>query len=466
MKQTNKYIAFALAGLVAFSSCKKELDLQPIDEFSESVAYLNMTDIKAGVNTAKARYSTYINDMYASALTSDEAKLGTGNAGQGALEYRFQYAADGTSGGSVQAAFPGYYLLIDQVNRVLPKIATVTATTAEEPLRNIYKGQLLALRGIAHYDLLKNYSKNYNPADPLGVAIMTVSNPLIRPSRNTMGDVMAQIETDLADAKALLPDVTPGTFDDLTINKVNIAAFQARIALYKGDYAQAVAYATEVINSGVKPLSSGPQFQAIWTDDTQEEILFRVRFETNSSVGSLWTTTGGTIYIAPSDKLVNSYDANDIRLPAYIGTISTGRCVNKFFASSRGGRIVDIKACRIAEMYLIRAEANAKKAAPDVAAGAADLNLLRSNRIPGYTNQTFGSAAALITAVLEERFKELAFEGFRFYDLKRNNLPVERLSSDASAAWQTLDAGNFRFVYPIPQTEINANPNMVQNDGY
>ena len=466
MKQTNKYIAFAIAGLVAFSSCKKELDLQPIDTFNEANAFVNMTDIKAGVNAAHSRYSAYFDDMYASALTSDEAKIGPGNAGQGALEFRFQYAADATSGGSVQAAFGDYYALIDQVNRVLPRIPLVSATAAEEPLRDIYKGQLLALRAIAHFDLLKNYSKNYNASDPLGIAIMTVSNPLAQPTRNSMGDVMAQIEADLAAAKTLLPAVDASTFTDLEMNRLNVAAYQARIALYKGDYDQAVAYSTEVISSGIKPLASGPQFQAIWTDDTQDELLFRVRLENSSAVGSAFTTSGGDIYISPSDKLVASYDATDIRLAAYVGNNSNGRYVNKFFESSRGGRIVDIKAIRTAEMYLIRAEANAKKSSPDLGAATDDLNELRSNRIPGYVDETFPNATVLITAILDERFKELAFEGQRFYDLKRNNLPVQRLASDASAAWQTLDAGNYRFVYPIPQAEIFANPNMAQNEGY
>ena len=127
---------------------------------------------------------------------------------------------------------------------------------------------------------------------------------------------------------------------------------------------------------------------------------------------------------------------------------------------------MDMKVCRMAEMFLIRAEANARKASPDITAATADLNTLRSNRIPGYTNATFPSATSLIDAIMTERFKELAFEGFRFWDLKRNNLSVDRLSSDASAAWQNLPSGNYRFVLPIPNGELLANSNMVQNDNY
>jgi hypothetical protein len=87
-------------------------------------------------------------------------------------------------------------------------------------------------------------------------------------------------------------------------------------------------------------------------------------------------------------------------------------------------------------------------------------------RIDGYVDETFSTAQELVNAVLEERFKELCFEGHRFFDLKRNNLPVQRNASDASPEWQTLPANSYRFVFPIPQAAMLANPNMEQNDGY
>jgi hypothetical protein len=466
MKQ-NKFILIVMAAVMVTSSCKKDLNQQPTDTFSENNAFITLSDVQLGANEAYARYAAYANDMYVSSLVSDEAKLGADNSGQGALTYRFQYASDNTSGGDVISGWGDYYTVIDQVNRLLPKIPTVTATADEEPRRNILKGQMLALRAISHFGLLQSYCKNYDPADPRGVPVMLTSNPLAKPSRNTMGEVMAQIEADLTEAKNLLPAVSAGEFTDTVMNKINIAAYQARIALYKKDYDQAIAYSTEVISSGIKSLVSGSQYASIWTDDTQDEVLFRIRFATSTGIGGMFTTTGGNVYVAPSDKLTGSYSSSDIRATAFIGINAAGNpYVNKFFSSLRGGRVVDLKACRTAEMYLIRAEANARKASPNVVAGTTDLNTLRSNRISGYTDQTFSSAVALIDAVMEERYKELAFEGFRFFDLKRNNMPVSRLSSDASAAWQTLPAGDYHFVLPIPNSELLANPNMVQNDNY
>ena len=94
-------------------------------------------------------------------------------------------------------------------------------------------------------------------------------------------------------------------------------------------------------------------------------------------------------------------------------------------------------------------------------------NALRAKRITGYVDETFTNAQDLLSAVIEERFKELCFEGFRFFDLKRLGMPMQRNASDVdSPNWQSLSAGNFRFVFPIPQSEILANPNMAPNPGY
>jgi hypothetical protein len=465
MKLNNKFFYFLLAGFVVSTGCKKELDKQPTSTFSPDNAYETVADLQLGTNEVYARYNAYLNDIYVNSLISDEAKLGVDNAGQGALTYRFQYASDGTSGADVIAAYSGYYSMIDQVNSVLSFIPQVIAP-AEETRKNVLRGQLLALRAVAHFSLLEFYADRYDPAKS-GVPIMLQSEVFVNKPRHTQGEVMAQIEKDLADAKALLPAVTPASFSDTVMNQVNIAGYQARIALYKRDYSAAITHATTVINSMVKPLASAATFPNIWQDLSSAEVLMRRRMATSTALGALYTLPGGQIYISPSDKLVAALPATDVRRATFIGTSGGNNYVNKHFTSPRGGRAVDIKIMRISEMYLIRAEAYARTGnAGDVALGAADLNTLRAARITGYTPVTFATGEALAIAVLDERFKELCFEGFRFFDLKRNYLPVLRLASDASPEWQTLAAGNFRFTMPIPLFELQANPATVQNPGY
>jgi hypothetical protein len=463
MKKFSLYLITAVALATGMSSCKKELDLQPTDTFNENNAFLNLTEVQYGLNAAYGRYTAYINDMYVSALLSDEAKLGPDNSGQGALTFRYQYASDNTSGGDVTAAWGDYYSMIDQVNRLLPKINQVSTAASENAQRRSIRGQLLALRAIGHFGILQAYCKNYNPTDPKGIPVMLESNPLAKPARKTVAQSVAQIEQDLNEAMSLL---LTSTFTETLLNRFNIPAFQARVALYKGDMNAAKSYALDVINSRKKTLSNRADFPLIWIDESQDEVLFMIKNSLSTGVGSLWTTTSDFIYISPSDKLFNIYENGDVRKDTYIGVDDYGsRYVNKFYESTdRGARIVDIKVCRISEMYLIVAEACAKTNKLDSA--NLFLNTVKRARIANYTDQTFNSESQMMDEILEERLREFAFEGMRFWDLKRNNKSVVRSSTDAEENWRAMPAGSFRFVMPIPNDEILANPNMVQNDNY
>ena len=115
-------------------------------------------------------------------------------------------------------------------------------------------------------------------------------------------------------------------------------------------------------------------------------------------------------------------------------------------------------------MYLIRAEAKAESTGD----AAADLNALRTNRITGYSTATFADKTTLVNAIYTERFKELAFEGHRFFDLKRRNLPVQRLAADAvnASGAVTLSPTKAQYNFPIPALEISVNKNTVQNPNY
>jgi hypothetical protein len=461
---TRKIIIGLLAVYMTASGCKKDLDLRPTDTVTEEVAFNSIPALQKGLNTTYARYGvarTYT--MYATSLTSDEVKFGPGNGGSGQFGYRLQYNSDNTSGSDVTNMWSTYYQMIDMANRVLAKINDVPATGADLAQRDYIKAQLLALRAMGHFELLQGYAKKYDAADPLGIPVVLTSCVSCEPKRNTVAEVTAQVEKDLNDAKALMPAVTAASFSDLALNQISVTAYQARVALYKGEWQKASDLTTVVINSGIKPLVSGTAFSGIWNDISNNEILFRSRFENSSFVGSQWNLAG--ILFSPSDKLTATYSASDIRSTAYIGTTGGSRYVKKFSSSSRGANVVDMKGIRTAEMYLIRAEARAEL--NDLTGAAADINALRSKRIAPYTNISYADKATAINDIMLERYRELAFEGFRFYDLKRRGLDVQRNASDVdSPLWQTLPASNYRFVYPIPSDEILANRNMVQNPGY
>jgi hypothetical protein len=466
MKMRNIIPLLLVAASLFMTSCDKEFDLQPTDTFNETNAFLDLSDAQRGLWAAYGRYSVYANDMYVSALLSDEAKLGPENAGQGATTYRYQFSSDGTTGGDVTGAWGSYYSLIDQCNRVLAVLPSLKATEDyPEAKRTVIEGQLKALRALGHFGLLRAYCKNYDAADPLGVPIMLVSNPLVKPARNNMGEVMSRIESDLTEAKILLSNEN---FTETEMNSINIAAFQAKIALFKRDYNAAISYATEVISSGARPVATNAtDLESVFADEEGFEVLFRIVFNTSTSISTLWTTTSDDIYIAPSDKLLQSYRADtviDIRKDAFFTTNDAGNPYVKKFYTGKATRVVDLKPVRMTEMHLIRAEAYAKL--DDVANGKIDLEFIREKRYQPYTALNISTKEELLSRVLEERYLEFPFEGMRYFDLKRNELPVQRAISDANQAWIGLPANDFRFVLPIPRDEINANPNMVQNANY
>ena len=138
----NKILIVIISAAVLFTTaCKKDLDLTPTDAVDETKAFLTVDDVQKGLNGAYARYSRW-QDMFVSALASDEIKFGPDNGGTGQFTYRLQYNADGGNGEDVTLGFYSFYSLIDQVNRVLPNVDIVEAVDPSDDARRPFiKGQ-------------------------------------------------------------------------------------------------------------------------------------------------------------------------------------------------------------------------------------------------------------------------------------------------------------------------------------
>jgi hypothetical protein len=259
----------------------------------------------------------------------------------------------------------------------------------------------------------------------------------------------------------------------------------ARVNLYAKDYAKAESYATLVINA--RPLATRAQFAGIWTDATQTEVIWTVPFSAGEGSPSINIHIGSSNRnrYRPSSTIENLYDkVDDVRFPAYFATRATGagaaiipgastsatarRIVNKYIG--RGGtnvdNLVNWKALRTAEMYLIRAEARAMQGGAKTVGALEDLNTLRAARINNYVPEVL-AGAALMDAINKERQKELFLEGHRWFDLKRTTRTITRTDC-GTANTCTLAPTSRTWVWPIPTGEIDANPNMAgqQSPGY
>lgn len=450
--------------------CKKSLDLTAPDLITDDKAFTNVASLERGIVGTYAQFnaSTFDNEVYANALYTDEANLPTENTtGRGVIAYRWQ---TDPGNAEVTSAWAAYYFAIDRANRILAAIDAVPAPTPQDVTnKNRIKGEALALRAFGHLQLLINFSDGYNPT-ALAVPYMDKST-ISKPSRNTVADVFTKLKSDLATAITLIPATgLPSTFANRArITLPAVYAIQARAALYEKKWDDAIAAATLAINA--VPLATIAQYPGIWTDASSTEVIWKLkRVSGETRIGDIFWDRGQSIVVyGVSEKLRNQFNtATDIRYASLVRLRGAGRfSLGKYI----GGdplipNLADCKIFRTAEMYLIRAEAYAEK--DQLANAAADVNALLTQRITGYVNQTFATKADAINVIINERFKELAFEGHRMNDLRRRLLPVNRLAADAINAQGAVNLLPASPVYnwPIPNTEILANENMVQNKGY
>ena len=472
MKINKLFIAGLLA--ISLSGCQKVLETAETDVIAGDVALLTTANNQQAIIGAYAAMNVEMGILL-NATLADEVRVGEFyNAG---TTHEWQYASTDIGLRDNFTAFPLYYRVIDRVNRVLAALPKATSTgAADDALKLRLRGEALFLRAFCHFELYRYYS---NSAVATDMALAYMETPSLSPqARIAVGPYFIKLKADLAAAKPLLPTALT---DIYRATAASCSGLQARVALYQKEWDDAITYSSEYITA--LPLSTRANFPNIWMDASSTECAFKLSRTSSigTKIGSLFRGTSastaniGTITWLPSNKLWDSYDqVNDIRFSSYFKTeplIVTPR-PNKIISKYAGGayatpteNVADAKVFRTGEMYLIRAEAKAEK--NDLTGAAADLNALRAARINGYTNVTLASTAAAVTAIMDERFKELPYEGHRFWDLKRRNLPVSRLSTDApSAAGTTLAAGNFRFLLPIPNSEMQANPLIQQNPGY
>ena len=484
MKRINIFFVCAVLVPIAIgmAGCKKVLEIKETDFIGGDIALQTVANNEQAIIGA---YGTMNPDMaiYMNAELSDEVRPGEFYVSPTTHEWQFT-TTDINIRDNYTAVTP-WYRVIDRVNRVLKALPDADSMRlGDNVLRLRLRGEALFLRAYAHFELARFYSGNF---DPNGLAMPYMDEPafqedkiIFEKARDKMGPYFEKIKADLVEAKTLIP----ATLADVArANAVAATGLQARIALYMKDWANAITFSTEFINA--LPLAPRADFTGIWTDANNLEIAFEHRRSASigAKIGAIFknasasATNIGTVLWAPSDKLWNSYDAtNDIRFSAYLKNevlLSNVGRQSKIVRKYTGGayatpteNVADVKLLRTGEMYLIRAEAKAEN--NDLAGATADINALRTARITAYVPiATYATKDAAITDIIQERFKELAFEGHRLWDLRRKGMAVQRLTSDApNAASVTLPAGNFRFVLPIPDAEMKANPLMEQNPGY
>ena len=484
MKIFNKFF-LAFCFLAAFTSCEKKLtDLKPIDQVPIDHAILTMNDLGTAVNGVYGSWSAR-RSIYISSYISDEVRLGTGteyrNVGNTLFNWLFVSDSQDWRDEELGGVWTNLYAVIDRANRVIQYSNNVVAANpTEQALKDQYKGEMLALRAMAHLQLLRCYSATaeYNPT-ALGVILQITVPPAdistYRPSRNTQKEVIDQVNADLLLARTLIP-VTFTDISRITLNAV-IGA-QVRSAVFTKDWQGVIDRATEIIPLQPLTPSTGSAYAALWTTrslpaNQSTEVIWKLNITSANSgfaVGTLWQDAGtaGAQQAAPSAKLMSQYNqATDVRFSTFFRT-TPRNLIAKYGVNppTSESYIYDVKMMRTSEMVLARAEAYAEMSL--FPQSNADLASVRTNRITGYVHTALPDKPTLIDAIYTERYKELCYEGQRYFDLRRRSMPIVRDVSDIGGiiSSQTLLPTDAHYLLPIPAQEILANPNIVQNPGF
>ncbi|MBN9351024.1 MAG: RagB/SusD family nutrient uptake outer membrane protein [Chitinophagaceae bacterium] len=379
--------------------------------------------------------------------------------------------------------FQFYYDIITNANMIIAHIDGAEGPDAD---KKAIKGQALAYRAWSYYQMIQLFGNRYvkgAPNDGPGLSLVLAPTK-DQIARSTVNEVYTQIVKDLTDAIANLGSV-PARTNASHIN-VNVAkGMMARVSLTMQDYVNAAKFANEARQGFT--LMNNSQYLGGFNDYKNPEWMWgshQVQDQTTYfySFFAYMSVNFNSTNIRSAPKCINSLLYNtisetDIRKQLWdptaantAFTIPPGgtrfKYMNRKFVApaGSGSSIGDVPLMRAGEMYLIEAEALARQGGHDAQAQEV-LYTFAANRDPGYVMST-NTGDALIDEIMLQRRVELWGEGFRFYDLKRLNLPLDRTGANVDpsvASVMTVAPGGNIWQFLLPKSELDANKNSTQN---
>jgi len=492
-----KNTIFLLVLLTTVISCKKDfLETSPTNSLDD-----------AAVFTTTANANNVINGIYRYLYSRFDQQNQPGQGGvmllldfmgediHQAIATWYTAAGSGTGGwithrndqsGYVNYPFRLYYRCIGNANAIIANVDNSVGTQAD---KNRLKAEALSMRAWSYFNLVQIFGKRYDstaiPNTQLGVS-MPLDPKDIQLPRSTVEQVYAQINKDLNDAVTLFSSASA------PVNKSHLSlratyAIIARVALTQQYYHRAAQFAQQVISLGGSSLMTNAEYQAGFNNINNPEWIWGafVQDDQGDTFGSYMAQIAldaNTTYMRGAPKRINQilYDwipTTDIRKtmwePAPTTTnfpLPTTAFVRQPYMSRKFKiralpTIGDVPYIRLAEMYLILAEANARIGRESQAQQA--LFTLAKNRNPSYVLST-NTGQNLLNEIYNNKRVEFWGEGHRFFDLKRLNLSLDRtvvpnyVSNSVGGVMQ-IAAGTNSWQFAIPISELQANTNSTPN---
>lgn len=466
-------IIISICALLALPSCDKKLDIDPQQSMDAEKALSTPENIKAALVgayvDARSRWTMGSQFNEYSELLASTGDLQHVGSNREPLEIITKTIT--VNNAYVASSWIDAYHMINIVNNVLAAIDVVG-----DQERDKVKGEALFLRGWIYFELTRlwglpyvNGQENSQAGVPLVLTATTQASQALPVARNTVEQCYNQIVEDLLLAKSLLPE-TNGFWAD----SYAAGSMLARVYLQQGKFKEAASEADQVIESGNYQLMASPTKAFNNASNTGEDIF---ALQNNLTSNSIWLTERyaslngmGRGDYQMGQPFFDIFEPADLRgqvqhdtKPGFtwenidsmyyigVGTIRSGG-TNTF---KYGNYYAAIPIIRLAEMYLVRAEANymllqngEQTAGPNTP--LQDINLIRQRaQAPPLTQ--------LLTPdqIMNERYRELCWEGHRLHDLKRWKMNIGDLP---------YDAGNL--ILPVPRQEMEINPLLEQNPFY
>lgn len=447
-----KIILFLCTMIYLFnlSSCKKYLDAKPDKSLQVPSS---VTDLQALLDYGN--YMNGYNGVSFGEASADNYYLSDDSYNQLSEENRNAYIWNNKNYSNFPNDWAFVYNIVNVSNVVLDNIRTIPATAQNQQAWNNAKGDALFFRAYSFLQGAFIFCKAYDESTAekdYGMALRLTADFNVPSTRSNLKDTYIRIIEDLEASAALLPDLP---VHDFRPSKASAFALLARTFLSMRKYDSCLKYA----DLSLKIKSDLMDYNSLSVDDYYPFARFNeeVLFDNTISQASYYDTD--PYYARIDSELYNSYAVNDLRKDLFFRQENTGYSFKGSYAaySLFIGIATD-------EVYLMRAESNARLANKDAALN--DLNTVMEKRWSAGTFIPFSAAtsAEALNIILQERRKELLFRNLRWMDIKRLNKEGANITLKRGIDGQTytLPPNDNRFALSLP-ADIVKMTGMPQN---
>lgn len=454
--KTFKNILYTFLFASALVSCDSFLEVEPVNDVSDE----NTIYDEASANTAlrgvyrQLASSSYYGENFVTLAYYPSGDIKCLTTGTILNLVNWDFRADNAS---LNSFWNAAYSTINRANHVIKKTPDVSDANFTEQERKQIIGEAKFIRALAYFDLARTFGGvqiYLDPTDDLN------TRPSVK--RSSLGDTFKQVLDDLNDAETLLPE----NVNRIRATKNTVWALKSRLYLYDKKWELAEQYATKLINKTssynlVYPYSAWFANNVSGTEESIFELQYSVQNPSTIRSQMQHPTNGGTYRYAPNDNFVNLLNdpLKGGGRKSLIGSVTQNSTTLWYGNLYYRKQATDpAYVFRIAELYLIRAEARAQL--KNIDGALADLNKIRKRAdLSDFSSDNYDT---ILDAIDQERRYEFAFEAHRWFDLVRTG----RYLTLIPALDPSIKVATYENLFPIPSAQLDLDKNLDPNPGY